>query len=326
MTVDGGKRLGWGILGPGRIVRDEFLPALTSANNARLASVGSRSIERARSAVALAGAGRPVASYADVVRDDDVDAIYIALPNALHYEWIMEGLAAGKHVLCEKPLVVSLTELDDIGRAAVRANRVVMEAFRYRYQPLYAGQLWQEIIRHVGPPRYAHAGASFTLSDLDDFRARQELGGGALWDLGCYCLSFLTWQFGQPDSVKGLTRPREGVDWSGSATMSFSCGLEATAWWSFSGMRSQRFTLVGDHGAVDLFAPYWELPASRATLRTMNQSREVPIPYENCFRRQIEHLGDVVLHAAAPTLTLKDTRDWLELANHVCEASWRAGV
>jgi D-xylose 1-dehydrogenase (NADP+, D-xylono-1,5-lactone-forming) len=296
---------GWGVLGPGRVATRHFMPALAAADRGRLVAVGSRRRERADH------------SYEEVLARPDVAAVYIALPNAMHHDWILRSLAAGKHVLCEKPLVLSCEQLDEVARAVAASGRAVMEAFRYRFHPQYAGGEWRRALDSVGRPRAAHAGASFVLRDDRDIRARAALGGGALWDLGCYCLSLLTWQFGEPATLRALGADGGGVDRSGCAILGWPSGLEATASWSFTAARAQRFTLVGDRGELDLYHPFWERGPARLRSSTGTRSSEWCVPEVNCFRREIEHFGAVARGEAAPAMDLDDTRLWLRQAERI---------
>jgi predicted dehydrogenase len=145
--VDSEGRIGWGVLGAAGVARRRFLPALRAATNAQLVILGSRSLEHAAAAVEAVGQGRPVSSYEAVLEDPEVEAVYLPLPNALHREWALKALDAGKHVLCEKPLVLSSSEVDELAQAAVSADRVVMEAFMYRLHPQYERSTWEPLLR-----------------------------------------------------------------------------------------------------------------------------------------------------------------------------------
>lgn len=293
---------GWGVLGAARVARDYFLPALEASDRARLVAVGSRRGER---------------SYESVLSDPDVDAVYVSLPNSMHREWTLRALEAGKHVLCEKPLVLSLGEVDELEAAARAAGRHVMEAFRHRFQPLWRGTRFDELLEEVGTPRSVHAHASFKLAEPGDIRRVAALGGGATWDLGCYCLSTLAWRFGSPAAVEASSQDGGGVDWSTTASMHWDDGLAGTAWWSFDAFRHQRLTVAGERGTLDLFHPFWERPGPAGRLQTPAGVRELTLPRADCFRREIEHFGAVVRGELAPEVSLADSRAWLSLAERV---------
>jgi D-xylose 1-dehydrogenase (NADP+, D-xylono-1,5-lactone-forming) len=311
------REIGWGVLGAGRVARNHFLPALEASAGGRLAALGSRDAGKARSVMETFETAGTAGRYEDVLADPGVEAVYVSLPNALHLDWILASLAAGKHVLCEKPLVLSTADLDEVARAAGASGRVVMEAFRYRFHPQHADARWEELLAAVGAPRAAYTHASFSLVEAGDIRTDFRLGGGALWDIGCYCLSILSWRFGAPAAVRSLEHGRGGVDWSASVALRWDSGFEASAWWSFAAVRSQRFTLVGERGVLDLFHPFWERGDAAGRLQVGADVRELTVPVENCFRREIEHFGAVVRGESPPALTLDDTRRWLAVAERI---------
>ena len=212
--MDSEGRIGWGVLGAAGVARRRFLPALRAATNAQLVILGSRSLEHAAAAVEAVGQGRPVSSYEAVLEDPEVEAVYLPLPNALHREWALKALDAGKHVLCEKPLVLSSSAVDELAQAAVSADRVVMEAFMYRLHPQYERSTWEPLLRDIGAIRLAQARFSFPFDRPGDIRENAELGGGALWDIGSYCLDVLTWQLGDVVEVQALGDLRGGTIWT----------------------------------------------------------------------------------------------------------------
>lgn len=208
MDADG--TFGWGVLGAASIARRRFLPALASADRARLVAVGARQVERARELVDLAGSGRAAGSYEEVLADPDVDAVYLPLPNRLHWEWVLRALDAGKHVLCEKSLVLRAEHVDEIAAAADRVGRTVTEGFMYRFLSVYDPAAWTPVRERLGELRGAQVHLAFPLRRPDDIRWDAAIGGGALWDLGCYCLDLLTWQLGDVAAVTAVSRARAG--------------------------------------------------------------------------------------------------------------------
>lgn len=181
--------LRWGILGAGKIAR-KFAGQLPQSSRARLAAVGSR---RGDSAAQFAGrfGGRPHGSYADLLADETVEAVYVSLPNGLHHEWTVRALEAGKHVLCEKPIASNAAQAETMFDAAERAGRVLVEAFMYRCHPAIDALI--ETVRRgeIGQVRLIRSHFTFHRPvDADDARYRADLAGGAMMDVGCYCLHF----------------------------------------------------------------------------------------------------------------------------------------
>jgi predicted dehydrogenase len=305
--------VGWGVLGAAGIARRRFLPALEAARNGWLAALGSRSVERA----ATLAPGSAVPSYEAVLEDPAVDAVYVPLPNGLHAAWIRRALEAGKHVLCEKPLVLHVAEVEELGAAAEAAGRLLMEGFMYRLHPQYEPAVWEPLVERIGRPRSAHVRRSFPFDQPGDYREDPALGGGATWDIGCYCLDLLTRLLGAPLEVRATGDLRGAVDWTVAAQLRFDEGVLASAWWSFDGPLSQRLSLVGELGTLDLEFPFRSDGPSGAWLDTGDGARRVEFPGDDCFRREIEHFGDVVLGSATPAVPLGDSARWIGVAEEI---------
>jgi xylose dehydrogenase (NAD/NADP) len=319
--VDSEGRIGWGVLGAAGVARRRFLPALGAATNARLVVLGSRSFERAAATVEAVGQGRPVPSYEAVLEDAEVDAVYLPLPNALHRQWALKALDAGKHGLCEKPLVLSSAEVDELAQAAASADRVVMEAFMYRLHPQYEQSTWKPLLAEIGAVRLALVRFSFPFDRPGDIREDAELGGGALWDIGSYCLDVLTWQLGEVVEVQALGDVRGGTIWTAATQLRFASGSLGTAWCSFAGPLSQRLTLVGEHGTLELDSPFRAAGPAAARVEVDGEVRAIQLPTDDCFRLEIEHFGQVILGQATPAVPLEDSARWIgvaeQVANHV---------
>lgn len=176
--------------------------------------------------------GRVVAGYQEVLDDPEVEAVYVPLPNHLHREWCLRALAAGKHVLCEKPLALSAAEGREIAEGAAAAGRLAMEAAMYRFNPRVAAVAGR--LRADQPPAL-WAGFGFPLAADPNYRWQPEMGGGALLDVGFYTISLARWTLGEPEWVEAtarLARP-EGVDLTVSMTLGFPSGARAYLFASF---------------------------------------------------------------------------------------------
>ena len=219
------QRLRFGILGAADIARKALIPAIEAAANAELVAIASRDLERGRSLFA----GRVVAGYAALLEDPDIDAVYLPLPNALHREWAIRALAAGKHVLCEKPLAISAAEAVEMAAAAHSSGRLLMEAVMYRFHPRI-----QDVVRTLSekPPEEIWASFGFSLRKPGDIRLDPNLGGGALLDVGTYTISLARWIYGEPDWVEATGRIAE-VDMTVSMTLGFAGGARAHLFASF---------------------------------------------------------------------------------------------
>jgi predicted dehydrogenase len=183
-------------------------------------AVGSRDAARAQAYAHEHGIPRAHSSYDELLEDPEVDAVYVALPNALHHAWTMRALAAGKHVLCEKPYTRHPGEVDEAHDEAERRGLVVTEAFMWRHSP--QTRLLVELLPRAGRLRAVHVTFCGALLRTDDVRWVRELGGGALLDLGCYCISAARLVTGgEPDRVHGEAQPQGEVDGSFAGTLRF---------------------------------------------------------------------------------------------------------
>jgi predicted dehydrogenase len=183
-------------------------------------AVGSRDGARAQAYAHEHGIAIAHASYDALLADEKVDAVYVALPNALHHEWTMRALEAGKHVICEKPYTRHPNEVDEAHHEAEEKNLVLTEGFMWRHARQTT--LLRELLPRVGELRAVHSTFTGTLSRADDVRWTRDLGGGALLDLGCYCIGAARLVTGrEPDRVHGEVQPHGEVDGSFAGTLHF---------------------------------------------------------------------------------------------------------
>jgi D-xylose 1-dehydrogenase (NADP+, D-xylono-1,5-lactone-forming) len=201
----------------------------------RVTAVGSRDAERARAYAAEHGIERAHAGYEALLADEELDAVYVALPNALHHEWTMRALAAGKHVLCEKPYARIPEQVDEANDDAERRGLVLAEAYMWRHSAQTG--LFRELLPQIGRVDAMRVSFFGILPREIDVRFVPELGGGALLDLGCYCVSAARLVLGEPDRVYGeRVLGRGGVDERfagtlrfGDALATFACGFTSRA-------------------------------------------------------------------------------------------------
>ena len=254
--MDKQMRISWGVLGSAGI-NNAAIPGMLKANNARLLAVSSRRPNVAEADRRRWGAERAYDSYDALLGDRDVDAVYIPLPNHLHAEWVVKALQAGKHVLCEKPLVLSLAEVDAISEAAQRAGRVVMEGFMYRFAPRWIRAI--ELIRSgaIGEPRLVRITRGFKqFYDSYNIRFDPAVGGGVLWDMGSYAVNMSRLVFDvEPRRALATSwsRPKERVDTTTSAILDFGGGRSAVFTVSFDFVNPfAQFEVIGLEGWISL--------------------------------------------------------------------------
>jgi D-xylose 1-dehydrogenase (NADP+, D-xylono-1,5-lactone-forming) len=224
----------WGLLSTARI-NEAILEGAHQSERTRVVAVASRDQARAEEYALERGLDRAYGSYEALLEDDEIDVVYNSLPNSLHVEWSVRALEAGKHVLCEKPMDRRVDAVERAFDTADRAGRLLMEAFMYRHHP--QSKKAAELVRGgaIGELRQLRSLFSFTLKDDADVRLVPELDGGALMDLGCYCISMQRLLAGEPELVFGRQRlGGRGVDvgfvgvlqFPGEVLGEFHCGFD----------------------------------------------------------------------------------------------------
>jgi predicted dehydrogenase len=259
MTTEG-RPVRWGLLGTGNITR-KLLRGASGTKAAEVVAVGSRDADRGTAFAAANGIARAHGSYEALLADPEVDAVYISLPNGLHHGWTMHALAAGKHVLCEKPYTRHPDEVDEAFDAAEAAGLVLSEAFMWRHHP-QVGML-RSAVAEIGPLQLIRATFSFVLENEADVRLRADLDGGSLMDVGCYCVSGARLLAGaEPNEVIGIAEFDEGgVDRRFTGILRFPGGPIAEF---SSGFTSNHRGLeaIGRDGSVGATDPWQSLPAT----------------------------------------------------------------
>jgi xylose dehydrogenase (NAD/NADP) len=238
--------LRWGIIGPGRIA-PRLVRALSKSRRGELVAVAGRDEERAAAFASQHGIGRSFGSYEALLHDPEVDVVYVALPNHLHAQWTVRALEAGKHVLCEKPLALSVLEVDEIIAASQRTGRTAVEGFMYLHHPQTIRAL--ELARSgvLGRLELIVGTFSFFLIYPNDPRIDPQMGGGSLWDVGCYPVSFARHVAGaEPDRLNAFARFDErDVDRTFVGQLRFPSGLLGQFDCGFSAPDRERVEIVG---------------------------------------------------------------------------------
>ena len=224
-------KIRWGILSTAKIGTQKVIPAIQQAKNCEVTAIGSRKLDTARKAASELGIEKAYGSYEALLADADIDAVYNPLPNHLHVEWTIKALAAGKHVLCEKPIGLTTSEAVLLKETAANYPHLkVMEAFMYRFHPQWVKvkQLVDE--GAIGEVKTVQSFFSYFNADPGNIRNQPDIGGGALMDIGCYCIQFPRFLFGaEPEKVVGLVDrdPAMKTDRITSAMLDFGNGLSS---------------------------------------------------------------------------------------------------
>lgn len=296
-------RLRWGVLSTANIGRNAVVPAIHRSRNGTPVAVASRSAERAADFAATLDVPHIHGSYEALLQDDRIDALYVPLPNSLHNAWTIKALEAGKHVLCEKPLAMNAAECHAMEAAASRNGVTLMEAFMYRFHPRTRRVL--ELIGSglVGPVRAIRSSFSFRLRNRNNIRLDPDLGGGALMDVGCYCVNVSRTLAGaEPIEAQAFAQWAEtGVDEQMGGTLRFADGLLAQFDCALSLERRESYQAAGPDGHLDVASAF--LPGTGETTIDEHHGRQDStshrIPGADQYQLMVEHFADCVMEGRA---------------------------
>jgi predicted dehydrogenase len=270
-------RLRWGVLSTANIGIEKVIPAIQRAGNAEVVAIGSRDAGRADDAADTLGIPTAYGSYEAVLGDDRVDAVYIPLPNHLHLEWTLAAAAAGKHVLCEKPLALTSADAQAMVDACAAAGVVFAEAFMYRHHPTWVAVRELVASGRIGELLAIQTRFGYFNDDQANIRNQLAAGGGALMDIGCYAINLSRLLFGaEPDSIQAAIGrdPVGGTDIVTSAILQFGSG-QASFVVSTRMEHVQRVEVLGSRGRIDVEIPF-NVPVDRETRIHLFQGGDPP--------------------------------------------------
>ena len=304
--------LRWGILGPGRIA-PRLVRAVGACARGELVAVASRDPDRAAEFAARHGIPRSFGSYDALLAADDVDVVYVSLPNHLHAEWTIRALEAGKHVLCEKPLALTVADVDAIATASARSGRIAVEAFMYLHHPQIRRAIELARSGALGPIELVNGSFSFFLTYPGDPRIDPAMGGGSLWDVGCYPVSFARRLAGEePDGINAFARFDErGVDRTFIGQLHFPGGLLAQFDGGFAAPDRERLEIVGGEASLVLGSPFLPAPDGPPPSLTLWRGREAtPVEVESLdqYAAEVDDLTAAILDGTPPHVDLAFSR------------------
>ncbi len=247
--------------------------------------------------------------YEDLLSDPDIDVIYNPLPNSLHAEWTVKAAQSGKHVLCEKPLALSFAEIQAMKEAVQQSKVVIAEAFMYRHHPQTLKVKEMVDTGAIGDLCLIRGSFTFNLKGKDDVRLDPALGGGSVWDVGCYPISYSRAIIGkEPVEVFGWQRTGlSGVDevftgqirFAGNVLAQFDCG--------FRGLFRATMEIVGTSGAIFIPNPFKPGKKEKIVLTRDEEKKIIQINGPELYSGEVEDLADAVLLGRAPRISLEDS-------------------
>ncbi len=311
------KQLNWGLLSTAKINRALITP-LNASKRTRLLAVASRSQSSADAYAREHKIPRAHGSYEALLADPEIDVIYNSLPNHLHAKWTIKALRAGKHVLCEKPIALTLAEVDEITSAAKETGKVAAEAFMYRHhaQTLKV----KEIVDGgaLGKLQLIKGAFTFTLNREGNFRFVKEMGGGSIWDVGCYPISYARMIVGEePVEVFGWqvegAAPSESKGQSGSddsfiGQMRFPNGVHAQFDSGFKSPSRSYIEIVGSDAVLKIPNPFKPGKKSELFLARGDMEEKINISGIELYMGEVEDMCDSILHKKPQRITLADSR------------------
>lgn len=294
------RALRFAVLGDAKIARTQVVPAIYAAGHS-VAVVGSRQPQPAPWAQAL---GAEWVDYQGAIEHPDVDAVYIALPHHLHAEWSVRALQAGRHVLCEKPMALSLTDADAVIAAQQQSGRVFFEGYMVRHHP----QWWWLRDLDLGPIRHIQVTFTYDNRDPNNIRNIASMGGGALWDIGCYAVFAGHWLLGAPDqsNLRSEMHPEWQVDIHSRGHMAWTrrgARTELDFFVSTQTAKQQAVVLTGERGWARLDVPFNPAETSTALYSAGGLSHEATLKtFEPCnaYANMVADFASAIGGAAIP--------------------------
>ena len=326
----GQRKIRWGVLGCARIAREALMPAIQRASNSVLHAVASRQESKLAECRVQFPTPAAYVGYDELLRDPAVDAVYIPLPNSLHREWTIRAAERGKHVLCEKPLALDAAQCRDM-TVACAANLVwLMEAFMYRYTDRTRQVL--EVLRGgaLGEIKFISSTFRFLLARPADIRSKPELGGGSLYDVGCYPVNFTGMVMDEitrgqpggalPESISAQCARKDGVDMIYSALLKYPSGVIASLNCGFNAHFQIGSEIVGTRGVLEIPVTFFDNPGV-LTLTTGEERREIQVAQSDRYRLEVEDFADAILQKRAPRLSLAETQRNMEILDRLQAAA-----
>jgi D-xylose 1-dehydrogenase (NADP+, D-xylono-1,5-lactone-forming) len=295
----------WGIISTADINR-KVIPGARESPKVNLAAVASRDQGKAEAYAKEWNIERAYGSYDELLADPEIEAVYISLPNTMHCEWSIKSLEAGKHVLCEKPMTRHTAEIEEAFDVADRTGRILSEAFMYRHNP-QTKRLKQLVDDGaIGELRLIRSVFSYSLYDADNIRLRTDVEGGALMDVGCYCVSGSRLLGGEPELVHGHAWfGSSGTDWVFTGSLRFAGDVLAIFDCGTAMPERDELEAIGSEGSLFLDDP-WHCNNPVIEVRRADGVERIEVEHADSYRLELENVSDAIRGEAEPLLGHED--------------------
>jgi predicted dehydrogenase len=303
------KQLRWGLLSTARI-NQAIIEPLRNSERSILSAVASRSAVKAAEYSKTWSIPKYYSSYEALLEDPEIDVIYNSLPNSLHAEWSIKAMRHGKHVLCEKPLTTRPSDVDELISTAKETRMVIAEAFMYRHHPqtILVKKLVQD--GEIGDLQYIHGSFCYMNTRKVDLRFELELGGGSLWDVGCYPISYFRFLTGsEPIEVFGhQVDGHTGIDLLFAGQLLFPGNVLSQFDCSFISPHISRIEITGSGGRIIIPIPYKPGLHTEITVDNGESIRIIPIKGEPLYLGEVADIENAILNGTSPRISLDDSR------------------
>jgi predicted dehydrogenase len=295
----------WGIVSTADINR-KVIPGAHASEKVDLVAVASRDQARAEAYAAEWEIPRAYGSYEAFLDDPEIEAVYVSLPNTMHAEWSIKAMEAGKHVLCEKPFTRHPEEVEEAFDVAEKTGRLLSEAFMYRHNPQTKRLSELVAAGAIGELRLVRSVFSYSLYDADNIRLRTDVEGGALMDVGCYCVSGSRLLGGEPIAVKGEAwYGPSGTDWVFGGVLRFPNDVVATFDCGTAMPNRDELGAIGSEGSIFLDDP-WHCVHPVIELRRGDAVERIELEHEDSYRLELENMSDAIRGEAELLLGRED--------------------
>lgn len=301
----------WGVLGCAGIAEGRVIPGLLKASNAKLYAIASRGNgEKLQRFQQKFQPEVVYESYEALLDDPKVEAVYIPLPNGLHYDWVLKAAEKKKHILCEKPLGATRLEAEQMQEACNKNGVLLMEAFAYRQSPLtfQAKKIVESGV--LGKLQLIESHYGYNLQNEADVRLSKDLDGGATYDIGCYNLNVIRYFAGsEPTKITATGKISEKfeVDMESTIVMEFESGLKAVSYCSFGVSPYCGYMAVGDKGIMTVPFEFNSKGTTKIQVKTAEKTEEFVIECPDNYMLEIEQFGKAVRGEEIPLITFEDT-------------------
>ena len=305
-------KIRWGVLSTANIAQTQVIPAMFRAGNAEVVAISSRGSKVHAIASAL-NIPKAYESYEELLNDPEIDAVYIPLPNHLHKEWVYKAAKQGKHILCEKPAALTSIEAVEMVEICREQNVKFMEGFMYQLHPQH--ERVKEIIAsgEIGDVKLLKSSHSFNLENRDnDIRMEKDMGGGSLYDVGCYSIQVIRHISGaEAVEVHAIAEidPESGVDISTYGYLKLDNGLTAIFDCSFNMTDRNEYEIVGTKGTIKVplaFRPDTNGGIGSIIVQRSGMTREEKV-YGDIYRLEVEHFSATIINNTSPVITGQST-------------------